>query len=345
MKLNHGIVRMDHLLSFIRMHSNRIILALGTIAVVGALFFGVSFFFGAPTINEPPTTINNEPKQFTVAASTTVLTEFATNVGGGSIQLITVAPEGIGAHDFEPLAQDIAELQTVDLFIMHGAGLDAWAERLRPSLEEQGVEVLVITEGMQLRDAVDEPVVGEEEEETDVSGDPHVWLDPILAQQMVTTIRDQFIALNPTQAETYTENAAAYRTQLEQLHQSFKAGLAQCSSRTLIVAHDAFGYLADRYDLEVLPIAGISPESEPSARHLAQLSDIARAKGVTTIFFETLTSPTLANTLAAEVGAQTNVLNPFEGLTSEERIQGKTYVTVMQENLNNISAALNCQSL
>lgn len=245
-----------------------------------------------------------------------------------------IAPDGIGAHDFEPTAQDVATLQDIDLFIIHGAGFAAWAERISPELQKNGVEILTVADSIELLPAA----AGEE-----YSDDPHVWLDPVRVQQMVSIIRDQLIAIDLSNEAAYTTAAQEYTADLEQLHQEYTTGLRTCESRTVIVAHDAFAYLGVRYNLELLPIAGISPESEPSARHIAELADLAGEQGVTTIFFETLTSPALAQTLAQEAGATTDVLNPLEGLTSQERLEGKTYVSVMRENLEHLRTALRCE--
>ena len=122
-----------------------------------------------------------------------------------------------------------------------------------------------------------------------------------------------------------------------------EAGLSQSQRRASVVARDAFRYLADRYNLRVHPIAGVSPDVEPSPSQLATLVDEARTLGATHIFFETLVNPALARTIAKEVGAETLVLNPLEGLTRDEAAAGEDYFTVMEQNLKNLQKALGCQ--
>lgn len=173
--------------------------------------------------------------------------------------------------------------------------------------------------------------------------DPHIWLDPVLAAQIVEAIRDRFIAADPTHAAAYRANAAAYTQELEALDAEYRSGLAVCRIRDAVASHAAFRYLAARYNLMILPIAGISPDDEPSPRAMAEIATIAKEKGITHIFFETLLSPKLAETIAREIGAQTLVFNPIEGLTHEEAARGETYLSLMRTNLANLRTALACQ--
>ena len=130
--------------------------------------------------------------------------------------------------------------------------------------------------------------------------------------------------------------------QLDQLDRDFQAGLHSCTTRTLITSHDAFGYLARRYNLHIVSIAGISPDEEPSAAKLAELSKLIRDQQLHYIFFESLVSPRLADTIATETGARTLVFDPIEGLTNEAQKQGKNYLAIQRENLHNLQTALAC---
>jgi zinc transport system substrate-binding protein len=123
----------------------------------------------------------------------------------------------------------------------------------------------------------------------------------------------------------------------------FQTNLAACTNRKFITSHDAFGYLAERYKLEQLSIAGISPESEPSPRHLAELTALIKKEHIPYVFFETLVSPKFAQTLAQETGARTLTLNPLEGLTLEDKKHGADYMSIMKENLSHLKTALVCK--
>jgi zinc transport system substrate-binding protein len=173
--------------------------------------------------------------------------------------------------------------------------------------------------------------------------DPHVWLDPVRAQTQVEAIRAGLAKVDAPNAAAYTANAQAYRTKLGALDAAFASGLKQCARREFVTTHSAFSYLARRYGLTQIPIQGVERESEPSPADLATLVKQVKDRKVQYVFFETLVSAKLAETLAREVGAKTLVLNPIEGLTKEEQAAGKSYDSLMEENLRNLRTALDCQ--
>ncbi|MFX3650207.1 MAG: metal ABC transporter solute-binding protein, Zn/Mn family [Paenibacillus sp.] len=171
--------------------------------------------------------------------------------------------------------------------------------------------------------------------------DPHVWLSPALAVKEVRNIEAGLAQAAPEHAEQFKQNADAYVAQLESLDQDFKAAVADSKRKDFITQHAAFGYLAQEYGLQQVPIAGLSPEQEPSAAQMASVIDFAKEHQVKTIFFETLVSSKVSETIASEVGAQTAVLNPIEGLTEEEIAAGMDYISVMRQNLEALKVALN----
>ncbi len=292
-----------------------------------------------------------QSERITIAASFYPLAEFARNVGGDKAEVFSVTPEGAEPHDYEPAPRDIAQIQEADLLILNGGGQDPWGEKIQEDLRAKGVMVLNMSEHFDFTPAheeheEEEPTHTQETQSTEEHEhefDPHIWLDPILAGQQVKLIRDHLIQIDPANRQFYTEQARAYIQKIADLDQKFKEGLANCRLKDFVTSHAAFGYLASRYGLNQLSIAGISPEAEPSARQLAELSKLAKEKEIKHIFFETLVSPKLAETVATEIGAQTLVLNPIEGLTAEDVAAQKNYVTLMEENLRNLRTALNCQ--
>lgn len=269
----------------------------------------------------------------TVVTSFYPLAEFAQAVGSDYAQVINITRAGVEPHDYEPSPRDIATSYTGDIFIFNGGGLDPWAEKIQSKLIQQGVLVINMTENLELM-KMREGIEGT---------DPHIWLDPVFAQQEVMIIRDAFKKVDPQSSETYEANAAKYISRLSTLDQKFRSDLATCTSRDVVTSHDAFHYVAKRYDFNVIPIAGLSPEAEPSTKKIAEIANVAREKNIQYIFFETLVSPKLAETIASEIGAQTLVFNPIEGLTEEELAAGKNYLSVMEENLENLKKALQCQ--
>ncbi|WP_145148213.1 metal ABC transporter solute-binding protein, Zn/Mn family [Paenibacillus xylanexedens] len=171
--------------------------------------------------------------------------------------------------------------------------------------------------------------------------DPHVWLSPALAVKEVRNIEAGLAQAAPEHAEQFKQNADAYVAQLESLDQDFKAAVTDSKRKDFITQHAAFGYLAKEYGLQQVPIAGLSPEQEPSAAQMASVIDFAKEHQVKTIFFETLVSSKVSETIASEVGAKTAVLNPIEGLTEEEIAAGMDYISVMRQNLEALKLALN----
>ncbi|MEK3757133.1 metal ABC transporter substrate-binding protein [Paenibacillus sp. FSL P4-0338] len=171
--------------------------------------------------------------------------------------------------------------------------------------------------------------------------DPHVWLDPVMAIQEVKTIEAALSAAFPGNAAAFHANSDAYIAKLEKLDQDFRAGLQDTKRKDFITQHAAFGYLAQQYGLTQVPIAGLSPEQEPSAAQMAKIVEFAKANKVTSIFFETLVSSSVADTIAQEIGAKTAVLNPIEGLTEEDAARNLDYLGLMRQNLEALIQALN----
>lgn len=184
---------------------------------------------------------------------------------------------------------------------------------------------------------------GTEEEESGEEGheghnhshelDPHVWLDPVLAQKEVTAIRDALIKKYPEKKAVFEKNTAAYLEKLTALDKEYQAAFAGAKNRTFVTQHAAFGYLAKQYDLTQEPIAGISPDQEPSPSRLAELKKYIKTNNVSVIYFEASASTKVAKTLADETGVELAVLNPLESLTQKEQEAGENYVSVMKENL------------
>lgn len=261
------------------------------------------------------------------------LAEFAKKVGGDLVTVTNSTPAGSEPHDFDPSPQNVALLHTSNVFIYNGAGLEPWVPRVLPDLQKKNVLIVNATEGIQL--------IASHDEETGLQ-DPHVWLSPVLAQQQVRAIAKALSVSDPSHDPIYTANADAYIAELEQLHIDFVAGTTTCKRREIVTSHAAFAYLAKEYHITMVPIAGLSPDEEPSPARLAEISNFVRAHGVTHIFFETLVSPALSQTIAHETNAKTIAFNPLEGLTDEEIAAGKNYISVQRENLEAIRTALDC---
>ena len=276
-----------------------------------------------------------DPARRQVVTSFFPLHDFARQVAGDRAEVTSLVPPGVEPHDWEPSPADVARLQAAAVFVYNGAGFEQSADRLLRELAGRRTVVVDATAGV--------PLMARAAPGAAAPKDPHVWLDPVLAQAQVEAIRAGLARADPDGGAGYAERAGRLAARLQALHTAFEAGLRDCERRTIVVSHGAFGYLARRYGLVQVAAMPTAPDAEPSPAELAAVVRVARREKVTHVFFETLASPRLAATLAAEVGAKTLVLNPVEGLTREEAAAGKDYVALMQDNLANLRTALNCR--
>lgn len=298
------------------------------IVVLVLLMTGGFLFFRISTIKKEQPTDN----RLQIVASFYPVAEFARVVGGNLVDVKTITHSGIEPHEYEPTAQQIKTVYGSDVFLFNGGGIDVWAERLAPQLPKS-VRVVELS-------SIVEKIIIDQKTGT---FDPHIWLDPIFAAKEVVFIEQILATIDPKHSEQYQKNAQAYIKQLSVLDSTYKIGLSQCKNRTIITAHATLAYLAKRYSFEVLTISGLSPEAEPSAGRFAEIATVAKEKGINAIYFETLASPKLSETLAREIGAVTLVFDPLEGLSAVDQQNGKNYLSVMQNNLKNLKIGMVCQ--
>lgn len=293
-------------------------------ALVLVVSLGVTY---AVHRNTKPTTSD----KVSVVASFYPLYDFAKAIGGSHVQITNITPAGAEPHDYEPAVRDLVTAQQAKVFIYDGGTLEPWVNKFLDGYRNVPVRA---SDHIALHTATLEGQSGVK--------DPHFWLDPVLAQTIVKNIERGLIVADPNHRNDYTKNANAYIAQLQKLDNDFKTDLSDCKQHQIISSHEAFGYLATRYNFSVTAIAGISPDEEPSAGKLAEIANLAKREQIKYIFFESLVSPRLADTIAQESGAQTLVFDPLEGLTQDAQKQGKNYVSVQRENLANLRTALAC---
>lgn len=266
------------------------------------------------------------PIKISVAASFYPLYFLAAEIGGDRAEVFSVTPAGTEPHDYELTPNEMMKIENSRLLVINGSGFEAWGEDIFKNIDPRETVAVRAGDGL--------PGDG---------SDPHFWLSPVLAGQMADNILAGFIKADPAGAAYYEIRAADLKNKLSALDAEYRAGLAGCAKKVIITAHAAFGHLAAAYGLEQKAIAGLSPESEPSPREMAAIASFAQANGVEYIFFESLVSPKLAETIAREAGAKTLVLNPLEGLTAEEIAAGQDYLSEMRRNLSNLRIALQCR--
>jgi zinc transport system substrate-binding protein len=248
----------------------------------------------------------------------------AERVGGSAVHVEDLTPSGAEPHDLELTPRTVADIQRADVVLYLGHGFQPAVSDALAGAHGRVVDALA---GLPL----DRP---SGDADAGLTADPHVWLDPHLYERIVRRVGR--VLHRPARA-------AKLGAQLEALDRSYRTGLADCSRKEVVTSHAAFGYLARRYGLHQVAITGIAPESEPTARQLAGVVDVVRRTHATTVFFERLLSPRLAETVAREVGARTAVLDPIEGLTPAEVSRGDTYFTLMRRNLAALRKALACR--
>lgn len=316
-------------------------------------------------------------QKLNVAVSFYPMYDFTKNVAGDLADVHTLIPPAMEPHDWEPTPQDIASIEKADVLVYNGAGMESWMDQVKDSLSNSKLVQVEASQGITLHeggeeeehdhDHADKATTTEEHDHADDANakdshehdhdaaageehdhdhdhgglDPHVWLSPALAIKEVRNIEAGLAKAAPQHADQFKQNADAYIAKLEALDQDFKAAVKDSKRKDFITQHAAFGYLAEEYGLHQVPIAGLSPEQEPSAAQMASVIDFAKEHKVKTIFFETLVSSKVSETIAQEIGAKTAVLNPIEGLTEDEVKAGKDYISVMRENLEALKLALN----
>jgi len=276
---------------------------------------------------------NNETGKIKVSASFYPIYFLAQQIAGDKADAYNITPAGAEPHDYEPTAKDMANIENSNMIVLNGGGLEAWGDNIKQNSGNKAV-IVVAGEGLTTKTIV---------EENNQRTDPHIWLSPVLAKEMANKILAGFVQIDPENKEYYQANAQVLISKLENLDNEYKQGLADCKNKSIITSHSAFGYLASAYELEQVSVTGLSPDAEPSAQQLAEIVEFAKDNNVKYIFFESLVSPKLSETIATEIGAKTLILNPLEGLTNEEISQGKNYFTEMESNLTNLKTALECK--
>jgi zinc transport system substrate-binding protein len=283
------------------------------IIIVSALFFLVTGIVIALVAGDSDP---SSGAQQTVAASFYPLAFAAGQIGGPSVEVQNLTPPGAEPHDLEPRPQDVEDIQSADLVLLLGEDFQPSLERAAANASGEVLELLD-TPGLDLK-----------------AGDPHIWLDP-----------RRFATVGAAIGRALGRDAAArsFVRRLEALDREYRVGLSGCRRHDVVTSHEAFGYLADRYGLREVAISGISPEAEPAPGDLQQVIEVIRETGATTVFTEPLVSAKLAETVAAETGGTTAVLDPLEGLTPEEESAGDDYFSVMRRNLAMLEKGLGCR--
>ncbi|MGW4378621.1 metal ABC transporter substrate-binding protein [Kitasatospora sp. NPDC004531] len=309
-------------------------IALAATAAVGALLLsacgGTSSAAGA------------DDGKLTVVASFYPMEFLAEQIGGEHVKVTDLTPAGVEPHDLELTAKQVAAVQRADT-VIYLKGLQPTVDKAVSLTHPKHVVDATATSPLvdhhldEGPDEGDDPGAGHDHEHTGITGDPHIWLDPTRYAAVAQSVGAELAKVDPANAADYRSNTDALVARLTALDQEFRGGLQTVRTRTFITSHAAFGYLADHYGLDQVAINGVDPEAEPTPSRLAAIQRAAKDNGATTVFFEALVSPKLANTVASDLGLRTAVLDPLEGVKDQDR---DDYFSVMRQNLDNLKAAL-----
>ncbi len=264
---------------------------------------------------DPRARADGEP--FRVVAAFYPLEYAAAQVGGSDVRVTGLTKPGSEPHEVELTARQVASIADADLVVVLGGFQPAVDDAVEQQAEDAELDVRELN--------------------GDARDDPHVWLDPRRYAEIATAVEERLAAIDPVHVSAYRSRADALRSELGALDDEFRAGLRTCERKELVTSHNAFGYLAGAYGLEQIGITGLTPEEEPAPKRLAEVTDLARRRHVTTIFFEDLVSPKVAESLAREVGARAAVLSPIESPPDRG-----DYFTAMRANLAALRVALGC---
>jgi zinc transport system substrate-binding protein len=286
---------------------------LGVLAVLGgAALSGCAALSGADT------------KGIQVATAFYPLQFVAERIAGDHATVDNLTRPGKEPHDLELTIGETADVALADLVV--------YEKGFQPAIDE-AVDQNATGDVIDAADVV-HPVVYANGERN-----PHFWQDPLRLAVLGDAVAERLAKVDPDHADDYLANAAALRGELERLDADYARGLGHCERTTVVVSHDAFGYLA-KYGLVMAPIAGLSPDAEPTPSDLARLQDLIESDGITTVFGERLVSPRLTRSLADDMGITTAVLDPIEGLSNETADQD--YLSLMRQNLRALETANGC---
>jgi zinc transport system substrate-binding protein len=278
-----------------------------------------------------------DPERVDVVAAFYPLQFLAERIGGDAVKVTNLAKPGAEPHDLELNPRQVGQISDGELIVY----LKGFQPAVDEAVDQNGGDRAFDVAGVQpLLDAAagGHQHEGEPGHEEETGGkDPHLWLDPTRLATVGDRLAERLGRAHPEQAAGFTARAAAFRADLAKLDTEYAEGLKTCQRREIVTSHTAFGYLAEHYQLEQVGITGLTPDSEPSPQRLAEVAKEAREHRATTIFFETLVSPKVAETVAREVGAKTAVLDPIEGPPADG-----DYLSAMRANLETLRTALDC---
>ena len=253
--------------------------------------------------------------------------QFVGKVGGEAIERILLIPKGVEPHDYEPTIKDIQRVGSADVLVYNGLGFENWIGKM------SNPQKIDASKGLNASYL----------DERNMTFDPHVWLDPLLAKKQVENIRDGLIMIDPNHKDIYVNNSNNFLNELDNLDEKIRTDLESCKKKDFITFHNSFSYFAKQYGLNQHSISNTDPESEVTPARLIEIINIAKTLGLQVIYSEELVDPRQATVIAQEVpDGKVLVLSPIEGLSENEQKAGLGYIDKMNDNINNLMVGLQC---
>lgn len=272
-------------------------------------------------------TAKNNTSKITIITSLFPLYDFAKNIGQDKVDVKLLLPFGTEAHSFDPKPSDIININQSDIFIYTGEKMEPWVKNIISGLTNQNLTIINASSHINIK-----------------SLDPHVWLDFDNAKIIIDDITATLVQKDPLNQSFYKLNSQEYKQKISNLDEQYRVALSDCQTNQIIYGgHYAFGYLASRYNLQYSSAQGISPDSEPTVSDLASLVNQVRQNNLKYIFYEEISSPKIAQTLASETAAQLLSLNSAHNISKQQFDNGISYISILQQDLVNLKLGLNCQ--
>lgn len=298
------------------------------------------------TLDSDASVEDNQDTQLSIVTTFYPVYEFTKQVAGDRANVSQMISGGTDAHHYEPSARDIAMVNEADMFIYSSEEMETWVPSLLDSLDSD--EVVVVRKA----DTVDELTLhsdsAEDEDDHDHEDghshshevDPHIWLDPVLAQDQVTHIKEALIALDPEGTDYYEERAEQFNQELQMIHEEYSTAFEGAENRVFFTQHEAFGYLANRYDLTQIAVGGLSTEVEPNPARIAEINELVNEYDVPVIYYQEGASSAIAEMIANETGTETAVLYDLERLSTNLQEEGLGYIDAMRMNLESLRKSI-----
>lgn len=281
-----------------------------------------------------------------VCTSFYAMYDLASQIGGDRVSIKNLVPNGAEPHDWEPSVKAMMSLESADIFIYNGLGMESFVEKIKASVANELVYVEA-SEGCHVLYGYEEEEEnhsqehGEEDNNSHVSdADPHVWLDPVNAVIEAENICDAFCESDPENEEYYRKNLESFKTKAQELDLAYKNGLANLRKREIVVSHGAYGYICRAYDLEQRAVEGMGGNSDPSPRRVKEIYDFIRDNDLKCIFYESLTGSRVAGAISEDLGTEMYPVTAYEGLSPDMEKAGYDYFDVMYMNLKSFEKGL-----